>query len=125
MKKPVISVDDLEDDGDRTIPSPATDLAASVFAVWNAANALVMESASIQGTFIRFHKQIATSLDRMMEVLVKEQAAAQRNRFASFKLLEQIAEALDRSSPRQAGVVLMEGLAAGGTGVVPAVIADV
>jgi hypothetical protein len=48
----------------------------------------------------------------MTEVLVKEQAAAQRDRFASFKLLERIAEALERSSPRQAGVVPTEGPAA-------------
>jgi hypothetical protein len=61
----------------------------------------------------------------MTEVLVKEQAAAQRDRFASFKLLEWIVEALERSSPRQAGVVLMEGLLAGGTEVVPAGVADV
>jgi hypothetical protein len=104
-KKPVINVDDLEDTDDGAVPSPATDLAASAFAVRNAANALVTESASIQGTFIRFHEQIMTSLDRMTEVLVKEQAVAQRDRFASFKLLERIAEALERSSPRQVGVV--------------------
>jgi hypothetical protein len=61
----------------------------------------------------------------MTEVLVKEQAAVQRDRFASSKLLEQIAEALERSSPRQAGVIPTEGLAAGGTEVVPTVIADV
>jgi hypothetical protein len=47
VKKPVINVDDLEDAGDGTVPSPATDLAASVFAVQNMANALVIESASI------------------------------------------------------------------------------
>jgi hypothetical protein len=52
VKKPVINVDDLEDAGDGTVPSPATDLAASAFAVRNTANALVTESASIQGTFI-------------------------------------------------------------------------
>jgi hypothetical protein len=125
VKKPVIDVDNFEDDGDRTVPSPVTDLAASTFAVWNAANALVTESASIQGTFIGFHEHITTSLDRMTEVLVKEQAVAQRDRFASFKLLEQIVEALERSSPRQAGVVPMEGPAVGGTEVVPAVVADV
>jgi hypothetical protein len=61
----------------------------------------------------------------MMEVLVKEQAAVQRDKFASFRLLEQIVEVLERLSPRQAGVVPMEGPAAGGTEVVPAVIADV
>jgi hypothetical protein len=60
-----------------------------------------------------------------MEVLVKEQVAAQRDRFVAFKLLEWIAEALERSSPRQAGVVPTEGPAAGGTEVVPAVVADV
>jgi hypothetical protein len=70
VKKPIISVDDLEDSGDEA-PSPATDLAASTFAIRNAANALVMESASIRGTFIWFHEHIATSLDRMMEVPVK------------------------------------------------------
>jgi hypothetical protein len=119
-KKPVINVDDLEDAGNEA-PSPAMDLAASAFAMRNAANALVTESASIRGTFIRFHEQITTSLDRMMEVLVKEQVVAQRDRFMSFKLLEWIAEALERSSPRQAGVVLMEGLAAEGTEAVPVV----
>jgi hypothetical protein len=61
----------------------------------------------------------------MTEVLVKEQAAAQRDRFASFKLLEWIAEALERSSPRQAGVIPTEEPAAGGTEVVPLVITDV
>jgi hypothetical protein len=47
VKKLVIDVDDLEDTGDGTIPSPAMDLAASAFAIRNAANALVTESASI------------------------------------------------------------------------------
>jgi hypothetical protein len=97
VKKPIISVDDLEDSGDEA-PSPVTDLAASAFAVRNAANALVTESASIRGTFIWFHEHIATSLDRMTETLVKEQAAAQRDRFVSFKLLERIAEVLDQAS---------------------------
>jgi hypothetical protein len=78
VKKPVIDVDDLEDDGDEA-PSLATDLAASTFAIWNVANVLVTESASIRRTFVRFYEQIATSLDRMMEVLVKEQAAVQRD----------------------------------------------
>jgi hypothetical protein len=118
-------VDNLKDTGDGTIPSPATDLVASTFAIQNVANALVMELASIQGTFIWFHEQIATSLDRMTEVLVKEQSVAQRDRFASFRLLERIAEALERSSPRQAGVVPTEGLVAEGTEVVPVVIAEV
>jgi hypothetical protein len=125
VKKPVISVDDLEDTGDGTVPSPATDLVVSVFAVQNAVNALVTESASIQGTFIWFHEQIATSLDRMMEVLVKEQAAVQRDQFVSFKLLEWIVEVLERSLPQQAGVVPTKGPVVEGTEVVPVVIADV
>jgi hypothetical protein len=61
----------------------------------------------------------------MMEVLVKEQAAAQRDWFTSFKLLERIVEALKRSSPQQAGVVPMEGPVEEGTEVVPVVFADV
>jgi hypothetical protein len=65
VKKPVINVDDLEDAGDGSIPSPVTDLVVSAFAIWNMANALVTESASIQGTFIQFHEQIVTSLDSM------------------------------------------------------------
>jgi hypothetical protein len=47
VKKPVINVDDLEDADDRAVPSPATDLVASAFAIRNMANALVTESASI------------------------------------------------------------------------------
>jgi hypothetical protein len=35
-KKPIISVGDLEDTGDGTIPSPVMDLAASAFAMRNA-----------------------------------------------------------------------------------------
>jgi hypothetical protein len=125
VKKPLINVDDLEDAGDGTAPSPAMDLASSAFAVRNAANVLVTESASIWGTFVRFHEQIASSLDRMTEVLVREQVVAQRDRFASFQLLEQIAEALERLSPWQAGVVLMERPAVEGAEVVPVVVADV
>jgi hypothetical protein len=125
VKKPVINVDNLEDIGDETVSLPATDLAALVFAMWNTANVLVTESASIRGTFIWFHEQIASSLDRMTEVLVREQAAAKRDRFASLRLLERIVEALQRSSPRQAGVLPMVGPVAEGTKVVPVVIADV
>jgi hypothetical protein len=44
-----INVDDLDDAGDGTILSPVMDLAVSVFALQNVANALVMESASIWG----------------------------------------------------------------------------
>jgi hypothetical protein len=51
VKKPVIDVDDLEDDGDEA-PSLATDLVASMFAIRNAANVLVTVSASIRRTFV-------------------------------------------------------------------------
>jgi hypothetical protein len=125
VKKPVINVDDLKDTGDGTAPSPVMDLAASVFAVQNTTNVLVTESASIRGIFVWFNEQIATNLDRMMEVLVREQVVAQRDQFVSFRLLEQIMEALERSLPRQARVVPMEGLAAEEMEVVPVVIADV
>jgi hypothetical protein len=124
-KKYVINTNDLEDAGDGTTPSLVMDLVASAFAVWNMANALVMESASIWGTFVQFQKQIATSLDRMMEVLVKEQAAMQRDQFASFRLLEWIMEALERLSSWQVGVIPMEGLVVEETEVVPVVVADV
>jgi hypothetical protein len=53
-KKPVINVDNLGDAGDGTALSPVMDLAVSAFAIRNAANALVMESASIWGTFMCF-----------------------------------------------------------------------
>jgi hypothetical protein len=46
-QEPVINVDGLEDVGDGTIPSPVMDFVASAFAMWNMANALVTESASI------------------------------------------------------------------------------
>jgi hypothetical protein len=123
-KKPIINVDNLKDTGNKA-PSPVTDLAASAFAMQNMANALVTESASIRGTFVWFHEQIVTSLDRMTEVLVREQAVAQRDHFASFRLLERIVEALERLLPRQVGVIPTEGPMAGGTEVVPVVIADV
>jgi flagellar motor component MotA len=101
------------------------DLVASVFALRNMANALVTVSASIQGAFMQFHKQIVASLDKMIEVLVKEQAAVQRDWFVAFRLLKQITEALERSSPWQVEVVLIEGLVAEGTEIVLVVIVDV
>jgi hypothetical protein len=125
VKKPVINVDNLEDAGDGTAPSPVMDLVASAFAVRNVAHMLVTESASIQGTFIWFHEQIVTSLDRITEVLVKEQTAVQRDQFVSFRLLKWIAEALERLSPQQTGVVPMEGPVVAEMEVVPVVVADV
>jgi hypothetical protein len=71
VKKPVISVDDLEDSGDKA-PSLATDLAASTFSIQNMANPLVMELVAIWATFIWFQDTLAGSLERLMEFLVKE-----------------------------------------------------
>jgi hypothetical protein len=59
VKKPVISVDDLEDSGDKA-PSPLMDLAASAFAVRNTANVLVTEFAAVQATFIQFQDGVST-----------------------------------------------------------------
>jgi hypothetical protein len=70
---------------------------------------LVTESAAIWATFIQFQITLAESLDRLMAFMVKEQAEVQDDRQASFRLLERIAEMLERSSPRRAGVVPMEG----------------
>jgi hypothetical protein len=41
----------------------------------------------------------------MTQVLVKEQVVVQRDCFAAFRLLERIAEALERASPRQVEVI--------------------
>jgi hypothetical protein len=87
VKKPVISVDDLEDSGDKAL-SPSTDLAASAFAIWNVANALVMEFAAVQATFIQFQDILAGSLDRLTEFLVKEQAEAREDHHAVLDLLQ-------------------------------------
>jgi hypothetical protein len=87
VKKPVIDVDDLEDSGDEA-PSPSTDLTASVFAVRNAANALVTKSATIRATLVQFQDTLAGSLDRLTEFMVKEQAEARENRHAVRDLLQ-------------------------------------
>jgi hypothetical protein len=46
VKKLVIDVDNLEDAGDKSLPSPAADIASLSFTLWNAANALVTESVA-------------------------------------------------------------------------------
>jgi hypothetical protein len=120
VKKPVIDVDDVEDAGDEA-PSLAVDIVSSSFALQNAANVLVTESAAVWATFIQFQDTLAGSLDRLTGFLVKEQAEAQENHQASFRLLERIMETVERSSPRRAGVVPTEGSAAGGTDAVPVV----
>jgi hypothetical protein len=106
VKKPVIDVDDVEDAGDEA-PSLAADIVSASFALRNAANALVIESAAVRATFIQFQDTLAESLDRLTAFMVKEQAEVQEDRQAAFRLLEQIAETLERSSPRRAGVVPM------------------
>jgi hypothetical protein len=87
VKKPVISVEDLEDSGDEA-PSPSTDLAASAFAVRNAANALVTKFVAVRATFIQFQDILAGSLDRLTEFLVKEQAEVQEDRHVVLDLLQ-------------------------------------
>jgi nitric oxide reductase activation protein len=66
---------------------------------------LVIESAAVRATFIQFQDTLAESLNRLTAFMVKEQAEAQEDRQAAFRLLERIAETLERSSPRQVGVV--------------------
>jgi hypothetical protein len=88
IKKPVIDVDDLEDVGDSSLPSPVADIASLFFVLWNAANTLVMELAAIQATFIQFQDTLTGSLDRLTEFLVKEQAEAQENRHVALDLLQ-------------------------------------
>jgi hypothetical protein len=104
VKKPVIDVDDVEDAGDEA-PSPMADIASVSFALRNAANALVIESAAVRATFIQFQDTLAESLDRLTAFMVKEQAEAWEDRQVAFRLLERIVETLERLSPRQAGVV--------------------
>jgi hypothetical protein len=117
VKKPVIDVDNVEDAGNEA-PSPAADTS---FALRNAANVLVTESAAVRATFIQFQDTLTGSLDRLMVFMVKEQAEAREDRQASFRLLEQIAEMLERLSPRRVGVIPMEGPAARGTEMVPVI----
>jgi hypothetical protein len=104
VKKLVIDVDDLEDSGDEAL-SLATDLAASVFAIWNMANALVMESVAIQATFIQFQDTLAGSLDRLMEFLVKEQAEAWEDCHAVLDLLQRLVRAVEGVPSRQTETV--------------------
>jgi hypothetical protein len=86
-------VDNIEDAGDETLPSPVVELALLAPTLRNAANVLVIELASIWETFVWFYEHVVVSLDKMMEVLVKEQVTVQRDHFAAFKLLEQVMEA--------------------------------
>jgi hypothetical protein len=120
VKKLVIDVDDIEDTGDKA-PSPAVDIASLSFALRNAANTLVTESAAVRAMFIQFQDTLAGSLDRLMVFMVKKQAEAWEDRQVSFRLLEQIVEMLERSSPRQAGAILTEGPVVGRMEMVPVV----
>jgi hypothetical protein len=101
VKKPIISVDDLEDSGDEA-PSPSMDLTASVFAI---RNALVTESATVWATLIQFQDTLAGSLDRLMEFIVKEQAKAQENHCAVQDLLQQLVRAAEGAPSRQTETV--------------------
>jgi hypothetical protein len=90
VKKPVIDVDDLEDTGDRSLPSLAVDIASSSFALRNVANTLVTESAAIWAMFIQFQDTLAGSLDRLTEFLVKEQAEAWEDHHVALGLLQRL-----------------------------------
>jgi hypothetical protein len=100
VKKPVIDVDNTEDIGDEA-PSPAADIASSSFALQNAANALVSESAAIQAMFIEFQDTLAGSLNRLMAFMVKEQAEAQENRHAVRDLLQRLVRVAEGVPSRQ------------------------
>jgi hypothetical protein len=104
VKKPVIDVDNLEDSGDKA-PSPSMDLTASMFAIRNAANALVTESATVRATLVQFQDTLAGSLDRLTEFMVKEQAEARENRRAVRDLLQQLVQAAEGVSSRQTETV--------------------
>jgi hypothetical protein len=88
IKKPIIDVDDLEDAGNGSLPSPAADIALSSFALLNAVNTLVMELAAIRATFIQFQDTLTGSLNRLTEFLVKEQAEAWEDRHVALGLLQ-------------------------------------
>jgi hypothetical protein len=90
VKKPVINVDEDEEVAGGTLPSPAADITASSFALRNAANALVTESAAIRATFVRFHEKIAGSIDRLTDVLMREQAETWEDRHSALSMLERL-----------------------------------
>jgi hypothetical protein len=104
VKKPVIDVDDIEDAGDE-VPSLAADIVLSSFILRNAANALVMESATLRATFIQFHDTISGSLDKLTEFLVKEQAETQEDRHVVLGLLQRLVVVVEGAPLRQTEIV--------------------
>jgi hypothetical protein len=105
VKKPVIDVDDVKDTGDE-VPSLAADIVSSSFILWNAANALITESAALRATFIQFHDTISGSLDKLTEFLVEEQAEAREDRHAVLGLLQRLVAAAAEGAPsRQMEIV--------------------
>jgi hypothetical protein len=102
VKKPVIDVDDDEEVASGSLPSPAADLMLLSFILRNAANALVMESATLWTMFIHFHDKISGSLDKLTEFLVKEQAEAREDRHAVLGLLQWLVVA-EGAPSRQTG----------------------
>jgi hypothetical protein len=88
VKKPIIDIDNLKDAGDWSLPSPAADIVSSSFALQNAANALVTESAAIWATFIQFQDTLTGSLNRLTEFLVKEQAEVREDHHVALGLLQ-------------------------------------
>jgi hypothetical protein len=113
VKKPVIDVDDLEDAGNESLPSPVADSVSSFFALRNTANVLVTELTAIQATFIQFQDTLTGSLNRLMEFLVKEQAEAQEDRHAALDLLQRLVQAVEGALSRQTEII--PAMAAGNT----------
>jgi hypothetical protein len=104
VKKPVIDADELEDAGDEA-PSLVADIASLSFALRNAANALVTQSAAVRATFIQFQDTLAGSLDRLTGFLVKEQAEVQEDRHASLDLLQRLIQVAEGAPSRQTETV--------------------
>jgi hypothetical protein len=99
-------MDDVEDAGDEA-PSLVADIASSSFILRNAANALVMELATLWATFIHFHDKISGSLDKLTEFLVKERAEAWEDQHAVLGLLQWLIAAAEGVPSRQTEIVLV------------------
>jgi hypothetical protein len=101
VKKPVINVDDEEEVAGRSLLSLVADIAASSFALWNTANALVMESAAVHATFIQFHDKISGSIDRLTDFVVKGQAEVWEDCHSALDLLQRLIWATEGAPSRQ------------------------
>jgi hypothetical protein len=105
VKKPIINVDADEEVAGGFLPSPAADITALSFVLRNMANALVMESAAVQATFIQFQDILAGSLDRPTEFLVKEQAEVREDCHMALGLLQLLVWVAEGAPSRQMEIV--------------------